>query len=173
MTTYLIIFGAAVRRDGSPSGSLLRRVEGAFHYEQAHQSSKIKYLATGGVGRYGPAEAIVMRNLLLERSVSSDKIILETEATDTLESVMHCNKILSRHADVDLLVICTSNYHQIRCATLLRILGYKVTLPSMAPEIQFLGVWKWSKYVLKECLALPYDVVLLLIQRMLMRIVAS
>ncbi|TFW29942.1 YdcF family protein [Duganella callida] len=162
MAIYLIIFGAAVRADGSASPSLARRVDGAWRYALA-QPGAVRFLATGGVGRHGPAEALVMRDLLLARGCDEQLILLETQAGDTLESVVRCERILAGLTDIELVAVCTSGYHQYRCALLLRLLGYRVALPAMPADRPFLGGFTWGRYVAKECLALPYDVLLLLL----------
>jgi uncharacterized SAM-binding protein YcdF (DUF218 family) len=163
MASYLIIFGAAVRADGTPSGSLLRRVEGALAAAPSYPEPR--FLVTGGLGRHGPAEAIVMRDLLMAKGVASKNILLETQAKDTLESIRFCGIILASLSDVALLVPCTSRYHLPRCAILLRLLGYPVARPHMPADRPHLGTRKWLSYALKEFLALPYDVMLLLAHR--------
>jgi uncharacterized SAM-binding protein YcdF (DUF218 family) len=157
---YLVIFGAAVRADGTPSGSLLRRVEGALAIARG-VPNRI-FLATGGVGRHGPAEASVIRRLLLAAAVKADEILIEDQAKDTLQSVLFCDRILRRRPDVDLLIPCSSRYHNLRCALLFRMLRYRVEIRSMPKERPHLPLWKWLLYVLKEAIALPYDAALLL-----------
>src|ERR1019366_8269193 len=127
MSAYLIILGAAVRADGSPSGSLARRVEGALAFAQTTRAPK--FIPTGGVGRYGPAEAEVIQELLMRGGIRQEDITLEDRAQNTLESVEYCHAILSARSDVDIIVPCTSTYHIPRCAVLFRILGYKVRMP--------------------------------------------
>lgn len=163
MSVYLIIFGAAVRPDGSPSGSLTRRVDGAIAF--ARTISRPMFIATGGVGRYGPAEAVVIRDLLLQSGVRADDILLEIHARDTLESIEFCGAILAGCDDVEFVVPCTSRYHIPRCALLIRLLGYRVKIPIMPPDRRYIGVMKWVTYVLKELIALPYDACLLLMRR--------
>lgn len=160
MATYFVIFGAAVRPDGIPSGSLARRIEGALAL--ANDVHPRMFLATGGVGRAGPAEACVIRDGLLAAGVLDQEIAIEDKATDTLQSVLFCHAILDHRKDVDLLVPCSSGYHNLRCAVLFRMLGYRVRIGRMPPDLRHLGGWKWGSYVLKEILALPYDVTLLL-----------
>ena len=46
---YYVIFGAAVRPDGQPSGTLRRRVEGAW--QLATRPPPCKFIVTGGEGR--------------------------------------------------------------------------------------------------------------------------
>ena len=62
--TFLIIYGAAVKAGGAPSGSLLRRVQGAWEISQ-RLATPCYFIVTGGVGKYAPSEAHVMQKLLL------------------------------------------------------------------------------------------------------------
>jgi uncharacterized SAM-binding protein YcdF (DUF218 family) len=163
MTVYFVIFGAAVRPDGTPSGSLTRRVEGAVAL--ARDVRARVFLATGGIGRYGPAEASVIRDLLIAAGVAQQEILIEDQATDTLQSVLLCHDILRRRSDVESIVPCSSGYHNLRCALLFRLLGYRVRIGRMPADLPHLGFWKWSRYLLKEVIALPYDAALLLLRR--------
>jgi vancomycin permeability regulator SanA len=162
LSIYLIIFGAAVRPDGTASGSLARRVQGALAAAKALDSPI--FLATGGVGRYGPAEAIVMRIMLLAAGIPDERILVEDKAFDTLDSVRRCHLILQQRADAELVIPCTSNYHTPRCAWLLRLLGYRVKIAAMPGDGQSLGFGKLLLYVVKEILVTPYDLLLLLFQ---------
>jgi uncharacterized SAM-binding protein YcdF (DUF218 family) len=162
MAVYLIIFGAAVRADGSASGSLQRRVEGAL--ANAEAIADAKFIPTGGLGRYAPPEAVVMERLLLQNDVKPENIFLEDKAHDTLESIRYSHAILAACDDVDAVIPCTSPYHIPRCALLLRMLGYKVRIPEMPADRPHLALRKWIVFVLKEFLALPYDALLLLLK---------
>lgn len=160
LSTYIIIFGAAVRANGTPSGSLVRRVQGALAFAQTVRDPK--YVATGGVGRYGPAEASVMQEMLLRDGVRSEDIILENRARDTMDSVRFCDVILRTRGDVDKVVPCTSRYHLPRCALLFRMLGYKVRVPEMPTDRPHLPLKKWLFFLLKEFVSLPYDAFLMI-----------
>jgi len=162
LKTCFVIFGAAVRADGTPSGSLARRVDGALALARA-APDRI-FLPTGGVGRHGPAEALVMRGLLRAAGIADDDILVEDRAADTLQSVLFCDAILRRRQDIGLLVPCSSGYHNPRCALLFRMLGYRVRVGRMPPDLPHLGPLKWGVYVMKECIALPYDALLLLLR---------
>ena len=54
----IVIFGAAVRPEGAPSRTLRVRVEAALALGARLESPL--YLPTGGIGRFGDAEAAVM-----------------------------------------------------------------------------------------------------------------
>jgi uncharacterized SAM-binding protein YcdF (DUF218 family) len=160
VSVYLVIFGAAVRADGTPSGTLSRRVTGALSI--AREIPNRIFAATGGPGRHGPAEASVIRELLTTAGVDADEILVEDQAEDTLQSVILCHRILRRRSDVDLIIPCSSPYHNLRCALLFRMLGYKVQIHPMPKDRPHLPLWKWFFYVLKEAIALPYDTAMLL-----------
>jgi uncharacterized SAM-binding protein YcdF (DUF218 family) len=160
LTVYFVIFGAAVRPDGSPSGTLRRRCEHAVSTSRAFPSPI--FVATGGVGRHGPAEALVMRDVLIEAGVPTDRIVLETEARDTLESVRFCTRLLRRRGDVERVVVCSSSYHNPRCAWLFRLAGFESHAEPTPSDRPHLGDAKWLRYVGKEFIATPWDTALLL-----------
>lgn len=167
--TYLIIFGAAVRLDGSPSGSLRRRVEAAI--VAASSVSNRRFLPTGGVGRFGPSEAEVMKHILMDSGVPESEIIIESEADDTLSSVIRCHRILRTKTEklringgnqiIRPLAICTSDYHMLRCRLLFRLLGWPTVACIAKDDRTELGLLKWLGYYLRDWIAIPCDLVLL------------
>jgi uncharacterized SAM-binding protein YcdF (DUF218 family) len=164
---YIVIFGAAVRADGSASGSLQRRCENAVRHGGAAAGTDALrsgpfFVATGGVGRHGPAEAAVMRDMLVEHGIAPQRILLETEARDTLESVRLCTRLLHRRPDVATVLVSTSSYHRLRCTWLFRLAGFASQALPTASDRPHLGWAKWLRYVLKELLAIPWDAALLL-----------
>ncbi len=167
MSVYLIIFGAAVRADGSPSGSLERRVEGALRY--AGTIANARFIATGGVGRFGSAEAEVIRAMLLRAGIRDEDILVDDQSRDTLESIERCHAMLLKQSDVESVVPCTSAYHVPRCSILLRLLGYRTLVIDMPADRPHLPLRKWTWFVFKELLALPYDVLLLILRERIWR----
>ncbi len=153
---YYIIFGAAVRPDGSPSGTLARRVQGAW--QLSLQNSQAIFIVTGGQGKYGPPEARVMKTLLLEHGAGDEQIILEEQATDTLQSVLYCAEILRKRTDdVREIILCSSPYHNYRCQILFKMSGincYRGEMPSDRPA---LGLSRWLYYYIREAAAIPWD----------------
>ena len=59
----ILVFGAAVRPDGTPSGAMRDRVGAAVSFGRRLLPRPI-YVVTGAKGRYGPPEAEVMADLL-------------------------------------------------------------------------------------------------------------
>jgi uncharacterized SAM-binding protein YcdF (DUF218 family) len=159
---YYVIFGAAVRPGGGPSGTLKRRVMGAWRL--GGDSDATRYLPTGAVGEHGPSEASVMRDVLVSQGVPVDRIVLEERGTDTLSSVVECAKILQPRKDVRSVTVCTSSYHVPRCRLLLRIAGVRSRGARAGGDRSALGLRTWLYYVARELVATPWDTTLLLLQ---------
>ncbi|MCQ4162137.1 YdcF family protein [Roseomonas sp. GC11] len=150
----IVIFGAAVRADGSPSLTLRRRVMAAAAFGATLEAPPL-YLPTGAQGRHGPPEAEVMARLLQDLGVPAADIRQERTGTDTLSSARACAALLRGHGGP--IYAATSGYHLPRCVMLLRLHG----LPARAappPEAahRFLERWRWR---LREAFALPYDAI--------------
>lgn len=163
MSVYFVIFGAVVRDDGSPSGTLLRRVEGALAAAQG--VAKARYMPTGGARGNGHVEADAIRKLLLRAGVPEEAIISERFARDTLDSVRRCDVLLREEGDAEWVTPCTSRYHLPRCIVLFWAMGWKVKRALMPSDRGALPWWKLALFNLKEVLAFPYDLLLVFLHR--------
>lgn len=164
MAVYLVIFGAGVRDDGTPSGTLRRRCEHAVAV--AGRIATPVFLATGGGSRGGPTEASVVRDLLVERGVAPSRILLEEDARDTLESVRFCTRLLRSRTDVDRILVCSSSYHNPRCVLLFRLAGFDSAAEPMVSDRPSIGWVKWLSYVAKEYVVTPWDAAILVTLRL-------
>ena len=117
--TPIIIFGAAVRPDGSPSPALRRRVEAALRFGAGRPGAR--YLPTGAKGRFGEAECAVMAAQLRAAGVPAAAILEEPTGTDTLSSVLACRALLRGLGHAGPVYAATSRYHLPRCLLLLRL----------------------------------------------------
>ncbi len=161
-TPTIIIFGAAVRPDGSPSGALRDRVAAAAHFGATLPDAH--YMPTGGQGRFGPPEAEMMAALLLAHGVDAALITQERTARNTIGSVRACARLLPQGARV---YAATSGYHLPRCLVLLRIAGldaHPCPPPAGPASRRAAQRWFWR---LREVAALPVDTAVLLWQRAL------
>jgi uncharacterized SAM-binding protein YcdF (DUF218 family) len=160
----IVIFGAAVRPDGSASPTLRRRVEAA-----ARLGARLPdplYIPTGAQGRFGPAESHVMADLLRSLGVPAARIIEEPTGTDTLSSARACAALLRRLGHAGPVLAATSRFHLTRCVLLLRILGLParpVPIGGSAGAEGWARRWYWR---LREVPAIPYDAALALWHRL-------
>ncbi len=154
----IVIFGAAVREDGRPTRTLRRRVAAAAVFGR-HLPMAL-FVPTGGIGRHGDAEAVVMARRLRALGVPPSRILVEPTGTDTLSSVRAVARLLRGH--VGPVYAATSAYHLPRCVLLLRLAGLAARACPPPPGPAARGVarrWYWR---LREIPALPWDAALLL-----------
>ncbi|WP_135467164.1 YdcF family protein [Crenalkalicoccus roseus] len=164
----IIIFGAAVRPSGLPSGALRRRVEAALAFGEALPGTL--YVPTGARGRFGEAESAVMAALLITRGVPRSRILEEPTGTDTLSSAIACARLLRARGHRGPVLAASSAYHLPRCLLLLRLAGLKAR-PVPPPRGPAAAGWRqrwWWR--LREVPALPYDALLMLWHRARRRI---
>lgn len=155
---YIVIFGAAVRPDGTPSGALRDRVGAAVRFGRRTLPTPM-YVVTGAQGRFGPPEAEVMADLLRQRGVPADNIILEPTGRNTLRSAIAVARLLRGHPGP--VYAATSGYHMPRCVLLLGMAGLDAhrSPPPVGPASSRLGRrWWWR---LREVPAIPLDALLL------------
>jgi uncharacterized SAM-binding protein YcdF (DUF218 family) len=160
--TPIIIFGAAVRPDGSPSLALRRRVEAAARFGTGLPDAL--YLPTGTKGRHGEAECRVMARLLREMGVAEASILEEPTGTDTFSSVLACLRLLRGLGHAGPVHAATSRYHLPRCLLLLRLAGVRAWPVPIGPSggRRWMRRWYWR---LREVPAIPYDAALMLWHR--------
>ncbi len=168
----IIVFGAGVRPDGSPTPTLARRVEAAWTFGE-RMATPPSYLPTGGIGRHGPPEAAVMAAALRSAGVPDARILVEDTARDTLGSVLACRAMLRRMGHQGPVWAATSAYHLPRCLLLLRLAGVpaRAVPPPRAPAShRFWRRWRWR---LREVPAIPVDVLLLSGRRTIDRLLSK
>lgn len=160
----LVIFllGAAVSPDGGPSPALARRIAGAARAATEHPLAPI--FCSGGVGRHGPAEAVVMAGELLRRGVAAERLRMDGESRDTFQSVLALVAFL-RGAGLDRCVVCTDDFHAPRVRMMLAVMG-------VASQAGPVGAARGAprRYLARmrarEALAIPYDLGLILWRRL-------
>jgi uncharacterized SAM-binding protein YcdF (DUF218 family) len=158
--TIIVIFGAAVRADGTPSTALRRRVEAAAAFGRGRVD--VLYLPTGGTGRHGPSEASVMAALLHAEGVPAGQILLEDTATSTVGSVRAVRCLLRARGWRGPVFAASSAYHLPRCVALLRLAGlnaHAAPPPNVPAARRWHRRWFWR---LREAVALPADAILVL-----------
>ena len=153
----IVIFGAAVRRDGQPSDALRHRVEAAVRF--GARFSRPLFIPTGAQGRYGDVEATVMARLLADLGIPAAAIREERTGTDTLSSVRAVARMVRGRSCV---YACSSAYHLPRCLVLLRLAGIAARACPPPPVPAATSHWLRWYWRLRETPALPYDALLML-----------
>jgi vancomycin permeability regulator SanA len=157
----ITIFGAAVLPSG-PSRSLLRRIGYGLAAARAHPGANV--LCSGGVGRFGPSEASVMVERLTAGGVAPDRLIADEESLDTLQSVVAASRWRHR-LDASHVIVCSDAYHVPRIRLMLGLLGVASRPGPRLPGRGGSSLTHWTRMTLREGLAIPYDLAIVLAQR--------
>jgi vancomycin permeability regulator SanA len=158
----IAIFGAAVRPDGTPSPSLRRRIGYGARAAAAWPDAPV--LCSGGVGAAGPSEASIMRAELTAQGVAAARIHLDEASLDTLESVVATARFAGQEG-CDGAVVCSDRYHIPRIRLMLAVLGVASAAGPTASGLQGTRAYYWARMYLREALAIPYDVAIVIARR--------
>ncbi len=156
----IVIFGAAVRPDGTPSPTLRHRVAAAARFGM--RFARPLFIPTGAKGLHGDAEAAVMARQLIDAGYAETAIRTEETGTDTLSSVRAVARMVRMIQPAAPVYACTSAYHLPRCLVLLRLagIGAQACPPPPVPAATRRSLrWYWR---LREAPALPYDALLMI-----------
>lgn len=111
-----ILLGYALDEDGQMQDTLIKRLEMALKVLEKNPNSKI--IVTGGVPKKDNTEAKLMREWLLEKGISNDRIIPEGLATDTVENALFSMKHVEELGYKGPITVMSSASHIRRALTL-------------------------------------------------------
>lgn len=98
-----VVLGNTVNPDGSPSHRLAARLDTAV--ELYHRGMFKNVIVSGGVGREGFDEAVVMKNYLTRRGVPLDIIIVDSLGVTTAATARNVAAIAQKHHWSSVLVV--------------------------------------------------------------------
>ena len=120
----IIVLGAQVKEDGTPSVALERRLTAAL---ESYRADPQLIIVCGAQGANEPrAEGDVMREWLLAQGVPETDVIAETSSFNTRENLRYARAIMEERGLSQALVV-TSDYHVARALTLCRQEGVPAT----------------------------------------------
>ncbi len=120
----IIVLGANVEPDGTPSIQLGWRLDAAF---DAWQKKQVPIFTCGAQGFDEPApEGQVMREYLLEKGVPEEQVIADTESFNTRQNLQNAAKLLEGTEQAVVLIV-TSDYHLPRAMALAEDEGLTAT----------------------------------------------
>lgn len=164
--------GAAINKDGSPSGALVRRVNSAL--SMANSTNDAQFIVTGGIGENKiSSEAEAMKKIIVNAGISTENIIVEDNSTDTLSSIVNCSAILKNNSNIGAVYVCSDTYHIPRCRWLFLFMGIRTLRSNVRSGLKANGLLRWVFYHVREFVALPYDTLLILVYRFKNRKVAA
>lgn len=149
----IIVLGAKVwgtLDDPKPSPVLKERLDTAYLYLADHPNTKV--IVTGGQGNDEPAsEASVMRDYLLSRGITEERILLEDQSTSTIENLQFAQNF----GDLGHTLIVTSDYHSYRALMMAQRFGIEDAESLPAPSESKAKL----KDTIREIIALGYHII--------------
>lgn len=140
----VIVLGCRVKEKG-PSLMLDKRIEAAYVY--LSENPRVICIASGGKGNDEPmSEAECIRQGLIRRGISSDRIILEDKSVNTYENIRNSLAILDGIGAERRAVIVTSEFHQLRASMISEKQGlesYSVSSRTYPPLLPSYWIREW------------------------------
>ena len=135
----VIVLGCRVKGD-VPSLMLSRRINAAYEYLEKNPGTIC--IASGGQGRDElVSEAECIRNVLVEKGISPDRIIMEDKSTSTDENIRFSMQKMEENGINGGAVIVTNNYHQLRAKMICRKYGLETSAVSAETSLYLLPTY--------------------------------
>lgn len=117
---YVIILGSGIKPDGSPTLTLINRLEMGITY--ANQFPDTVIVVSGGQGGNEPMpEAEAMARYLKDRGVDPNRIIIEDHSTSTMENFKYTKELIGDQKEI---AFITNDFHVFRSGILARRNGF-------------------------------------------------
>lgn len=121
----IIVLGAQVRPDGTPSVQLTWRMDAAI---KAYEKKRVPIVVCGARGADEPmTEAAAMKLYLTEKGIPEEDILTDHESFNTRQNLKNAAKLLEKYPEAGMILIVTSDYHVPRAFALAKDLGYEAT----------------------------------------------
>lgn len=121
----IIVLGAQVQPDGTPSIQLGWRLDAAA---EAYRKHPVPVVVCGAQGKDEPmSEAEAMAIYLYAQGVPEEDILKDPESFNTRQNLRNAAKLLETRPEVRKVLIVTSDYHVARALALAKDMGFEAT----------------------------------------------
>lgn len=150
--TTVVVLGCKVKNE-APSLMLGRRLNAAYEYLSAEPD--VKVIVSGGKGDdESISEAQCMRDYLVDRGISPERIYMEDKSTDTDENLRFSQDIIRREGLPEHITIVTDGFHQLRSDMKAEALGMKAyNISAHTP------LWLVPTYWVREWFGIVYYII--------------
>lgn len=147
---YVVVLGAQIYDDGSPSPVLRYRLDAAHDYLRDNPRTKV--IVSGGQGPNEPyPEAEGMATYLQERGIDPERILKEPKSVNTLQNVTFSQELMD--APNPRVGIVTNNFHVYRAVRIAR----KAGLHDVCGIASYSTPWYLPNNLLREGMGLVKD----------------
>lgn len=118
---YLVVLGAQMKTSG-PSKALQYRLDEAIRYLEENPDTQV--IVSGGQGPDEHiSEAQGMYDYLVEKGISSERILMEDQSKNTFQNLTFSEKYLNKEKDA--VGVVSNNFHVFRATKIARKAGYQ------------------------------------------------
>lgn len=146
----IIVLGAGVWETGASPAMIGRVKQAATLYQQGFAP---KLIVSGGLGEFPPTEALVMQELLMNKDVPQEDILLEERATNTHENIKYSLEIMGEKG-FESAIIVTDVFHLKRAMAIARKQGMSVSGIGVKETVLYTNQSLFLKYSFREVLAI-------------------
>ncbi len=141
----IVVLGAQVKADGTPSVQLQWRMDTAF---AMWQEQPCLIVTCGAQGSDEPApEGEVMRDYLMSKGVPEDQLLVDSTSFNTRQNLQHAAELLAG-TGAEKIAIVTSDYHLPRAMALAQDMGLTATGKGSPTKAEY-----WLKNHTREALS--------------------
>lgn len=132
----IVVFGNKVEENGQPSKRLQSRLDRGVELFRSEYAPVV--VVSGGIGKEGFDEAVVMKDYLVEQGVSDEYIIIDSQGNttyDTLRNIVVDKDETSIHS----VILVSQYYHLLRAKMAAEKFGLEVhgvSAADMFPELR-------------------------------------
>lgn len=143
---YLLVLGAGIY-DDQPGKTLALRLETARQQLETHPQQTAVLCGGQGFDEIMP-ESAVMKNWLVQRGISPDRLIEENKSRNTVENIRNAKMLMDAAAPEGYrTAVLTSNFHLFRAKHLMERAGLDACgVPSPMPNAAYTVVFSFREY---------------------------
>lgn len=112
----IVVFGYALRADGTPRGELVDRLEVALAAAEQYPNAYVLCTGGGTAEASDATEAAVMARWLMDHGVAEARILQESRSYSTTANAQYSFSMLKAYPTVQHVALISSDYHIRRCA---------------------------------------------------------
>lgn len=143
----IVVLGARVLPDGTPSEALVARVH---HAVSLFRAGLAPALVLSGGGQAEAREAELARRLAVDAGVPTEACLVEAQSRSTFENARRSVEVLQAHGFDDVWLV-TDDFHAYRAAAHFRRAGVRVSVAAVTRALSTASRVRWT---LREVVAL-------------------
>ena len=157
----IIVLGAQVKPDGTPSVQLGWRLDAAM---DAYMQKNVPVIVCGSQGKDEPmTEAEAMKNYLVGKGVPEKDILTDPDSFNTNQNLRNAARLLQDRPEIRKVLVVTSDYHVPRSLAIAGDMGFDACgmgspcKPEYWLKNHAREALAWCKYWGKKYLGLPLE----------------